>query len=348
MASPFPSYIQCLRNMCSLLELYPSPITQGSHFGPGDFLQSSLSKTVLEWEARIPEMEIWRTILAWAIWKLRRNDGLTPFEQKKREFHKLLSYWTFGLRGTGGSRQATLDEETQALELILHWIRRDGMMALKRAECLIDDRRVKPTDIDQYIMQLLELMEQEYWRTQYPAAPPTYDPDTVVSVLLRKEIFKTMLEEIPKLIGMHRRLGLRNPTLEARFSTTLDKILRLSSWTPCSTHNKHLHELLRNALQMLNDVGDNEQYHDDLRDFMKRHTAFCAFTLDNAYAITAEDSETTAELCKNLRRLAQNLGKIASTRAEQCQKLYENFIAHREELSHWLDSASLGQGELYI
>ena len=96
---------------------------------------------------------------------------------------------------------------------------------------------------------------------------------------------------------------------------------------------------------MLNDLGGNKQYHDDLRDFMKRHTAFCAFTLENAYSITAEDSETTAELCKNLRRLAQNLGKIASTKAEQYQKLYENFIAHRDDLSHYLDSASPGQGK---
>ena len=99
---------------------------------------------------------------------------------------------------------------------------------------------------------------------------------------------------------------------------------------------------------MLNDLGGNEKYHDDLREFMKRHTAFCAFTLDNAYAITAEDSETTAEVCKNLRRLAQNLGKTASTKAEQYQKLYENFIAHKEDLSHWLDSASPGQGKFYI
>ena len=81
---------------------------------------------------------------------------------------------------------------------------------------------------------------------------------------------------------------------------------------------------------------------------MKRRTALCAFTLENANAITAEDSETTAELCKNLRRLAQNLGKISSTKAEQYEKLYDNFIANKEDISHWLDSASPGQGKLYI
>ena len=96
---------------------------------------------------------------------------------------------------------------------------------------------------------------------------------------------------------------------------------------------------------MLNDLGSSEEYHDYLHDFIKRHTAFCAFTLDNADLITTEDSETTAELCKNLRRLAQNLGKIASTKAEQYQKLYEDFIAHKDDLSHWLDSASPGQGK---
>ena len=60
--------------------------------------------------------------------------------------------------------------------------------------------------------------------------------------------------------------------------------------------------------------------------------------------------ETIAELCKNLRWSAQNLWKIASTqtKAEQYQKLYEDFIAHKEGLSHWLDLASPGQGKLYI
>ena len=40
--------------------------------------------------------------------------------------------------------------------------------------------------------------------------------------------------------------------------------------------------------------------------------------------------------------------KIASTKAEQYQKLYEKIIAHKEGLSHWLDLASPGQGKLYI
>ena len=51
---------------------------------------------------------------------------------------------------------------------------------------------------------------------------------------------------------------------------------------------------------------------------------------------------------RDIWRLAQNLGKIASTKAEQYQKLYENFIAHKEDLSYWLDSAGPGQSELYI
>jgi hypothetical protein len=224
-----------------------------------------------------------------------------------------------------------------------------GVMAReanKRAEYVLDKRRVKPTDIEQHIEQLLELMEQEYWHTQHSTSPRTDGPDGSMSVLLRKEIFKTMYDEIPQLVGTHRTFGLRKPTLEAQLSTTLDKILRLSSWTPSSTHNGHLRELLRNALHMLNDLSGSEEYHDSLRDFMKRHTAFCTFTLDNADVITTKDSETTAELCKNLRRLAQNLGKIASTK--EYQKLYEDFIAHKEDLSNWLDSASPGKGKLHI
>ena len=241
--------------------------------------------------------------------------------------------------------ETALEEKTQALETILLWVRHGGgKEALERAEYVLD----KPThnEPEQHIMQLLELMEQEYWRTH-----PTWAHQSMpMSVLLRKEIFKMMLEEIPNLMGMHRRFGLQpgNPTLETKFSTTLDKILRLSSWTPSSTRNKRLHELLWNALLMLNDLGGSEEYHAYLHDFIKRHTAFCAFTLDNADLITTEDTETTAELCKNLRRLAQNLGNIASTKAEQYQKLFENFIAHKEELSRWLDSASPGQGKLYF
>ena len=159
------------------------------------------------------------------------------------------------------------------------------------------------------------------------------------------ELSQTVHPNILLMIGRHQKFELRTPTIEVQFSTTLDKILRLSSWTPSSTHNKHLRELLRKALMILNDLGGNIEYHDYLRDFLKRHTAFCAFTLDNADVITAEDTKQTAELCKNLRRLAQNLGKIASAKADQYQKLYEHFVAHKENLSNWLDSASLGQGK---
>ena len=255
-------------------------------------------------------------------------------------------YWD--LKFTYNDRKKTLEQENQALELILDWVRRGGMEALKRAEYVLDERGAKPTDIEEHLKQLLELMEQEYWSSPHPTSPRTDDPDMVMSMPLCKEIFKTMVEEIPKLIGMHRKFGLRNFTIEARFSTTFDKILRLSSWTPSSTHNKHLRELLRNALLTLKDLRGNEEYHENLRDVMKQHTDFCAFTLDNADLITTEDSETTTELCKNLRRLAQNLGKIVSIKADQYQKLYENFIAHKEDLSHWLDSASPGQGNFYI
>ena len=233
--------------------------------------------------------------------------------------------------------------EEWGMEMILDWVRDGGKDALKRAEQNLERRRVKPTDIKQHIEQLLKLMDQEYWLDRHHIDSVWYK--TLPS---RKKLFKEMLKEIPKLIEMDGDFGLRYFTLEAQLSNALDKILRLSSWTPSSSHNKRLRELLKNSLLMLKDLGGNKKYHYDLRDFIKRHTAFCAFTLDNAYAITAEDSESTAELCRNLRRLAQKLGKTASTKADQYQKLYENFIAHKEDLSHWLDSASPGQGKFYI
>ena len=340
MASLFPL---CLRNMYFYLgppELYPntSTIIQGSYFSPGDFLQSSLSMTLLQWEARVPKTDLCRTILAWAMCKREKLER-RKWDQLEKD-QKTMGFWFKFLSGGYHHRLRSLEQEIQALEMIFHWVGHDGKEALKRAEYVLDERRVNPTHIEQHFKQLLELMEQEYWHTQ----PPQWPWDIVT---LHKEIFKTMLKEIPILIGMHQRFGLRNFTIEARLSTTLDKILWLSSWTPSNTHNKHLRELLRSALLMLNDLGGNEEYHENLRDVMKRHIALCAFTLDNADVIT-EDSEKAAELCKNLRRLAQNLGKIASTKAEQYQKLYENFIAHKEDLSQWLDSASPGQGKLYI
>ena len=229
-----------------------------------------------------------------------------------------------------------LKEEARALEMFLSWVMDDGKEALKLAENVLKERKVKPTDIKQHVEQLLKSMDRDYrlnsinnCRTPLPS---------------HEKIFKTMLEEIPKLIGMQQRLGLRYLTLEDQFQ--FNKISRLSSWTPSTTHNNNLHELLRDALMMLKDLGGYEEYHENLRDFMKQHTAFCAFTLDNAKLITAEDSKATAELCKNLRRLAQNLGKIASAKAEIYQKLYENFIIHKEDLSHWLDEASPGEGKL--
>ena len=224
--------------------------------------------------------------------------------------------------------------DTPEVKRCFYLVMDDLKEALKRADYVIQERRVKPTDIKQHVEQLLMLMVNNY-RNQMPS---------------HEEFLKTVLEEIPKLIGMQpsQRLGLRYFTIEAQLSNMLDKILRLSTWKPSSTHNKYLRELLRDALLMLNDIGGNEEYHDNLRDFMKRHTAFCAFTLDNTYVITAVDSETTADLCKNLRRLAQNLGNIASTKAEQYQKLYENFVAHKEDLSQWLDLASPGQGKFYF
>ena len=303
--------------------------------------------------------------------KRDHNDNVTLFEKKKTSTQERMrcpwtsySYFEEALfeqegqaleqwaRALEEETQAleretrALEEETRALEMIIHWVNGG---AFKRAEFKLD--HTKPTHIEQHTMELLELMEQEYWLIQHPTSPRG------MSVLLPKKIFKTMRKEIPNLIGEHRRFGIRDFTIETKFSTTLDRILRLSSWTPSSTHNKRLHELLRKALLMLNDLGDNdlgdndlgdnEEYHGYLRDFTKQHTALCAFTLGNSDLITTKDSGTTAELCKNLRRLAQNLGKIASTKGEQYQKLYERFIAHKEDLSHWLDSAGPGQGKHY-
>jgi hypothetical protein len=302
--------------------------------------------TLLRWDARVPITDIWRTILELAKCKHEWLQEDTSRDYQRRLLKQEAHAWfqSADESRTNDLRLTRLEQKTQALDMILDWFRHHGKEANKRAEYMLDKRRVNPTgtDIEQHIEQLLKLMEQEYW-DQHPRSL-----DCRMSVFFREEIFKTMHEEIPKLIGKHQKSGLRNPTLEAQFSTTLDRILRLSSWTPSTTHNMHLRELLRDALTMLNDLGGNEDYHDYLRDFMKRHTAFCAFTLDNADVITTGGAKKTSELCKNLRRLAQNLGKIASTKAEQYQKLYEIFLAHKDDLSNWLDSAIPGQGKLCI
>ena len=340
--------------------------------GPYFSRQSSLDMALRRWEVRVPKMDIWSAILTWVKCKLEK------FEQKKRDHDHELSQFKLELweletnrdwvpacdyrviRRLGFEREIqaveqeiqAVEQEIQALEMIHHWIRCGGKEALKRAEYVLDGRdRDQRTQVEQHIEQLLELMEQDYWRTQEPQMSCRQGPDRSMSVSSLEKVFRTLRKEIPELLGMHQGFGLRNSTLlETRFSTTLDKILRLSSWTPSSAHNTHLRELLMDALVILNNLSGIEEYHDCLRDFMKRHTAFCAFTLDNADLIANEDSQTTAVLCRNLRRLAQNLGKIASTKADRYQKLYENFIANKEDLSHWLDSASPGQGkpELFI
>ena len=53
--------------------------------------------------------------------------------------------------------------------------------------------------------------------------------------------------------------GLRNTGLEDQLSAALKKILKLSSYTPSSTHNEVLRGLLRNALVTINDFGGNEE-----------------------------------------------------------------------------------------
>ena len=313
-------------------------------------------RPLLRWEARVPKAVIWKEILSWVkcnqeklerrkrihdyLW-LETNSHFVMIDyrlQLEREIQTLegetqsLEKETQSLEGETQS----LEAETQALEMIFHWVTHSGKKAIEQAEFVLDECGVKLTDTKQFVMKLLELMEEEYWSTQRRNSPRT--------VPLRKKIFKTMLEEIPNLIGIPGSLALQCFTLEAQLSNTLDEILQLSTWTSPSTNNKHLRELLRNALVTLNDLDDSEEYHVDLRDFMDRHTTFCSFTLGNADLIMSGDSEMTAELYKNLQRLAQNLGKIASTKAEQYQKLYENFIEHKEYLSDWLDSASPGQG----
>ena len=233
--------------------------------------------------------------------------------------------------------------------MILLWIRNGGRKALEQAEFDLKKRSVKPNGIIQHIEQLLQLMEEKCLHQLEPHGPSP-EPTRSMSASLPEgvsRVFKDIREEIRTLSEL-RHFILGEHRLEERLSNALNKILRLSSWTPSSTHNSRVRGLLRNALGTLRDLGGNEEYHDCLRDFMKRRTALCAFMLENANAITAEDSGMTLELCKNLRRLAQNLGKIASTKAEQYEKLYENFIANKEGLSHWLDSAIPGQGKLHI
>ena len=330
-----------------------------------DSRRSSLYMPLLRWEERVPKTVIWKEILTWVKGnqeklKLRKrcHDYKLSLSELKLWLETNSHFVTIDYRlqlereiqAMEGESQAleeetqALEQEAQALEMILHWVTRCGKEVLERAEYMLDELnecRVRPIqDTKQFIKKLLELMEQDYWRTQHPTLLRT--------VPLLKKIFKTMLEEIPKLIGIPGSLALQCFTLEAQLSNALDEILQLSTWTPPSTHNKHLRELLRNALLMLNDLDSNEEYRDDLRDFMERHTAFCSFTMDNADLITSEDSDTTAELYKNLRQLAQNLGKIASTKAEQYQKLYENFIEYKEDLSDWLDLASPGQGKFWF
>jgi hypothetical protein len=165
----------------------------------------------------------------------------------------------------------------------------------------------------------------------------TTELEDELSVTLGK-ITQAVTQQFPEL---------RKTELEDKLSVTLGKINRLAFWTPSNPHNNKLRELLENALTTLNELGTNDCYHDCLRDFLKQHTAFCAFMVENKDTIIDGDPEQTAELCKSLRRLAQQLRTIASRKADQYQMLCELFIGNRKGLSDWLDSAGFEQGTSY-
>ena len=178
-------------------------------------------------------------ILAWAMCKREEieqrkryhNDKLTLFEQKKASEleRNCWDAWlaTFILGRTRSDRphelhrqkqaleqekqvleqeSQALEQESQALEIILHWVRRGGgQEALRHAEYVLDGRRVKPTDIEKHVEQLLALVEQKYYSMSLRAhglSPQSWG---------FRQIFNAMREEIPKLIGMHQRLWNTEP-----------------------------------------------------------------------------------------------------------------------------------------
>ena len=66
-----------------------------------------------------------------------------------------------------------------------------------------------------------------------------------------------------------------------RLSGLMERIL-VSESAGCYSHNEHLRNLLRDALETLNDIGSDEEYHENLRVVMKIHTDLSASTLGEA------------------------------------------------------------------
>ena len=88
----------------------------GFQFIGGDFLQFSLSK-LCEQTTHVPKIDMWRMILTWAMYKQEElewenDDSKVILEQ--------------------------VQQETQALEVILDWVRHAGMDALEKAEYMLN------------------------------------------------------------------------------------------------------------------------------------------------------------------------------------------------------------------
>lgn len=131
---------------------------------------------------------------------------------------------------------------------------------------------------------------------------------------------------------------------QEKLSSTFLEIERLSTWVPSSANKRKLGGALKTAKEQLDQLGGDTEYHDYLRDFMTRHHILCAFIIGHAEDITDQNAERIAEMSKELRKMTQKLRKAALKKANGYERLYEDFIANREGLSHLLDSANAGQG----
>jgi hypothetical protein len=131
-----------------------------------------------------------------------------------------------------------------------------------------------------------------------------------------------------------------------RVTLTFNRIKRVSSWAPSPANHRELIELLGTAQEQLDQLRRDEEYHADLREFMARHRALCSFIIDNANDIAYQSS--ISELIQELRRLTRKLRLTALSMAEGYESLYKSFIANRDQVSDILDSASAGQGTVFI
>jgi hypothetical protein len=183
-----------------------------------------------------------------------------------------------------------------------------------------------------------DFMQEEDWNQEIEMMRHTWRE--------REALLLAPLEQ--QLASLEQQLALKLDPEQQKLSSAFLEIERLSTWVPSVANKRKLGGVLKSAKEQLDQLRRDADYHDCLREFMASHHILCAFIIHHAEDIDDQNSERIAELFKELRQMTQKLRNTALKKAKGYEKLYDDFIANRDEWSDLLDSASKGQGHSLV